>query len=1071
MKFFKIAVISLALIQNFAFGERICAEKEDATTQQGNTTETAIPAAQTTSPLSQNSNWEFNPKSRKVETYVAAFLLKGKQQYQPLYIQDFDVIITKDNTRLIPLLRLLRTLKVIGSIEGEKIEFKFENYFPAILDLSTKNLTVNNAQFSLEIIVGNSDVTNNDEIYVSESILKQAFGFDYVWKDEDFGYTITVETELSIFKEMMPKSESALTIKVKQLMETLKETEPPVSPGESSDLLTFFETGWYSELYYTKNSDYNDHRLIIYPSLTAWGRCFGGDYKLKLRQDINYPETRTSQFTSTSWIDSGLWTSKKDNLLVNVGDTNLGLSDLVGPAVNIFGTSFKYLSSSGISQQEALKNKYFKSRKTTFMSTGVFEGNALLGSNVELWINNRLIDSKTVEEVGDAALGYGYYRFDSIGLLESSLNQVKIIITRPDGVKEEFHKEVVGTSLLLPVGQWAYSGGVGTHKEKSNGNIVTRGHFLGVQALYGASDWVTLGMTAATQDDFATYKTQGLNTARSPRGYYASNEVRAKLTDRMFSKADVGVSSISDSPKPVLASKLNLEYYLQRSKFQGTLFSFGSDYSNGVTSVSDREGYSFSWFYKVLKNWQARTGFLHIRDNLNGDLANTQQEDLTTVDLSMPSFFLKTDIKLQLTHSQRLDDITAQKRDDMYTVELNKRLNKKLNVKSSYTFGDNIIYSDDLKSGLSIPSISSYYSHGQNYNLNYRLDSLHNINLNYWKALLYEKIEFNSTYNHYDRVTWHSRFNVGMDLINEKPYVKEFLEFNLKPNSDNRLGIKAEYNTFRNDFIAGIYINLLDLFFVDKGKVKRITRSSIYPENGGINGETYLDINWNGHKDKGEPAVPNIKILMDGIPMGESDNNGRFFISKSARMESVIISLDTEELPAIYIPNQGRQTAYLKEGVFTEVNLGVCVSSTLTGKVRTLDDDGKLVDTKGVRVLLLKDDSQTIVNDSITSAQGEFYIGEIAPGNYFVTLDKETICERCYLEQEYKEINFTAGTEPQEISDMEILLKLRKLEPIKVIKKIKPVLPEVYWYTPFKEWWYNMVKHVRSILRKISINR
>lgn len=1064
-------IICFFVVVHIYISTRLIRAEQDVTPQQESSVTDNKPASETAAPLTQSFSWEFNPKAKKVETNIAAFSLQGKRLIHRLDIDDLDIIITKDNNRLIPLLRLLRVLKVSGSIKEGKLEFKSENYFTAVLDLSAKTLTVNSEHFPLEVIIGNSDVTNMDEIFVSESILKQAFGFDYIWKDEDYGYTIKVDTELTIFKEMLPKSESALSIKVKQLMETLKETEPPVYPKGSQKLISFIETALHTELYYDKYNDYSRYKLLGQPSLTIWGNCFDGNYKLKLREEINYPDTMKRKFTSTSWIDSGLWTSKKDNLLVNIGDTNFGLSDLVAPGVNLFGTSFKYLSSSGVSQQEALKSKYFKSRKATFLSTGVFEGYALLGSNVELWINNRLVDSKIVEEVSDAALGYGYYRFDSIGLLENSLNQVKFIITRPDGVKEEFHKEVIGTAQLLPYGQWAYSGGAGTHKQKtSDGNLTARGQFLGVQALYGASDWVTLGMTAATQDDFATYRNQGFNTARSPRGFYAAPEVRAKLTDRMFTKADVGVSSISDSPKPVLASKLNLEYYLERSKFQGTLFSFGPDYSNGVTSVSDKEGYSLSWLYKIFKNWQTRTGFLHIRDNLNGDLADTRQEDLTTFGLTMPSFLLRSNLKLQLTHSERMDGTTVEKSDDMYTVELNKRLNKKMDIRGSYTFGDSIEYSDDLKSGLSIPSIRSYYSLGQNYGLSYNVDPLHTINIEYWQTFSHERVELNSIYNHYDSINWRSRFNLGTDLIKNKPFVKEFLEFVLKPGTDNRLGLKTEYNTYRNEFIAGIYVNLRDLFFVDEGKFKHVKRTGIFPESGGIYGEVYLDVNWNGHKDEGEPGVPNIKILMDGYSAGESDSKGHFFIPRKEQKESVVVSFDTEELLAIYTPNQGRQTAYWKEGVFTDVNLGVCVSGTLTGKVQTLGDDGKLYVASGVRVILMKDDLQTIVKDSVTSSQGEFYIGEIAPGNYVVTLDKETICQRCYLEQEYKEVSFAAETEPKDVSDIQILLKLKKLEPVRVIKKIKPFLPdEVYWYTPLKDWWCNLVKKINSVLRKIKM--
>ncbi len=1044
-------------ITNPTFAQGSPQKKEQLSTE---ITESLTPSTNET----PSTLWEFNSKAPIVKTSIAAFSLQGKRRSHKLYIEDFDIIITSDNKKFIPLLRLLRTLHVLGLIKNNTLEFKFEHFLSTTLDLSNKSLTVNNETSALELIIGTSDVTNMAEVFVSDTILKKAFGFDYTWSDENYGYIIKVNTELEYFKKLRAPSESALSVKVKELSEILKETEPPSHPDASKGALSFLKTELYGDFYWRKQNNIKSYNFATRPALTLWGNVFNGDYKLRLRNDINYPDASTRKQSLSSWIDTGLWTSKNDKLLVNVGDTNFGLNDLVAPAVNLFGTSFKYLSPTQIPQEPKLKDRYFKTRRTSFLSTGVFDGYALLGSNVELWINNRLVASDVIEEVRGAALGYGYYRFDGVGLLDKTLNQVKIVITRPDGIAEELHREIMGTTQLLPSSQWAYTGGMGTHKERVNGNLVARGQFVGVQALYGAYDWMTLGLSAATQDEFALLKDKNNFTARSPRSYNLAPELRAKLFDRLFTKADFGVSSISDSNSPVLASKFDLEYYLKNSIIEGVLFSFGPNYSNGITSVSDREGYSLTYLSKIFKNWRAKTGFLHIQDNLNGDLANTQQEDLTTASLNIPGFIPRSNLKLQLSHSERVDNLGKVKNDTMYTVEIQNRLTAKLSLSGSNTFGNRIVYADDLKAGLSIPSISSYYSYGKNVGLHYKMSPVHSIETKYWKTFSHEKIETTSIYNHFNNINWRSRFNIGTDLINSKPYAKEFLEFNLGPGRDDRLGFKADYNSNGNEFSIGIYITLEDLFFLDRGKIKHVARTGITPETGGIKGDVYLDVNWNGHKDPGEPTVQNIKILMDGSPAGESDNNGHFFIPRRERRDSVKISFNVDELPATYISNQGMQTAYWKKGVFTAVNLGVCVSGSITGRVTIIKDDGSVKETRGARVILMSPDKETIKLDSVTSDQGDFYIGQIQPGNYFLTLDKETIPPDCELIEEFKEIIIPTITKPYDLENINISLNIKKQEEEKT-KKIEVVIESVEkvekksFYSHLIKW-YNEIKRI-----------
>jgi len=48
-----------------------------------------------------------------------------------------------------------------------------------------------------------------------------------------------------------------------------------------------------------------------------------------------------SYITFTRWIDEGVWNSRSERLAMQVGDTNIGFSDLVAPGVNLLAPALK----------------------------------------------------------------------------------------------------------------------------------------------------------------------------------------------------------------------------------------------------------------------------------------------------------------------------------------------------------------------------------------------------------------------------------------------------------------------------------------------------------------------------------------------------------------------------------------------------------------------------------------------------------------------------------------------------------------------------------------------------------
>ena len=1006
MRFKIVIALCLVLLDIFFSSMLLAADQE-------------TPVISTKPPPADTTFWDFHRPATPAETTLVAFSLQGPQFYDQISIPDLDIVVTPENKRRIPLLRLLRALEVPGQIQADTLHFRFETQLPVIINLIQNELEINGKVFPIALKIGSSDVTNQSEIYIDVNIFKLAFGLDYQWDDLNLSYKIKIESDLKIFEKLRPQTTSALAVKVKRITQHLVETEPSAQ-ANSQQLVSFVGTELNTE-YDRYGGVFKGYRTTVRPATTFWGHVLNGDYQLKLLNDINYPDPQPQKISG--WLDSGTWTSKKENTLVNIGDTNFGFSDLVAPSVNLFGTSVKWLPKMKSAGSNTDNKSFLNSYQSSFLSTGIFEGDAPLGSKVDLFINNRLINSKTVQEVGEAVLGYGHFRFEGVGLLERSLNDVKFLITHPDGTVEEYHREVLGSNQLLPRGQWAYTAGAGTHKEKNNGAVLTRGEFLGAQALYGLRNWLSVGVSAAAQNKFATDLSSAnlTNTQTAPLGYYLSPEVRARLLDHLLLKGDLGLNYSSSGIDPTLASKLDLEYVLKKIKLESLLFSFDPKYSNGVTTISDRKGFSMSSALGFFKNWPLKCGFLHIQNNLNGDLGVTQQQNLLTSDLTMANILPRTSLKLLMAHSDAKDKNGLSSIGNQYTLSLENNSLKRLDVEGSYTFGNPLSSINDLTNGVPIPILGSYYSYGTTVRVNYSLDPFHTIISRYYESLSQRKIEVESVYNHNFEYNWSSRLTLGRDLITATSYAKEVWEFRMGRGTDNVFGVRAEYDQDGHNSTLGFYVTLRDLFAVDHWRLKHVTREGITPESGGIIGVVYLDMNADGHKDPNERGVPHINIYVDDYPAGETDSNGNFYISRQGNKDSATISLDIDSLPALYTPTQGMQKAYWKEGVFTKVRLGIAVLNSISGKVSINTLDHRTQNVSGAKVILLSQDKEINQKYSITADDGSFYIGEIKPGNYHVSVDPESMDQGYEIKEQLKEIIFLPRPEPTDIQNYDII--------------------------------------------------
>lgn len=977
--------------------------------------------------------WQLNMRAPQVKTEIAALVIQGKRRSERIYIPDMDILITKDGKRLIPLLRFLRIVEARGELTNDMVVFKVEGGQLTPLDLLNKTLQVDDKKVPIDIEVGTSDITNTTEIYVSEEVLKQAFGFDFTWDPERVEYTITTDRELEIFKRRRLKVTPVSLADIQKMSESLPETEPPARPRTRKPLISFFQTESRTDIRKQWPENVNSYLLNELPALNIWGHLFKGDYKIRFRRDLWYPATNLSMLSG--WIDRAVWTSKNDSFAVNVGDTNIGLSDLVGPVVNLFGATFKWLPNAAAGREQ--KDRFFKMTRPSFLPDEKFEGYALLGSDVELHINNRLVESKKPEEFDGAPIGYGYYRFNGIGLFTNSLNDVKIVTKRPDGVIEESRREVLPVDQLLPAGQFACMGALGTRKKDLNQETTLQGNFLGAQALYGATKNLTLGLTAATQDAFSDLMDESSNEYyTSPRLLHLAHEARYRLFNNLFGKYNVAVSRDPGNYRNAFASTASIEYHLKRAKIDAQVFSYDPGYSNGVTSVSDRRGFGLSGNWQVFKNVFLKSAIMHIFNNLNDVLEYTKREDLMTVTAEIGGLVPRSTLRLQAGRLDRLGGDFDTVKGNIYSAELQSSIMDNLETDIYYSFGDRIdgLSTNDLSYGLSVPSMDSFYSYNTRIKASYRIGPSFSISSAYYKSNTQDRIEFSPSFSIGGKHPCRLRFDVGRDLTASKNYLKNNVEFSLDKNGDNRIGLRIGFDETGPRLDVGFYVTIKNMFAFKDGRIDNLAGIRMYPERGGIQGTVYMDLNCNGHRDPGEPGVPNIAILLDDRQCTQTDRDGDFYILRKEDRDLVTVSLDINSLSAIYTPTQGLQRAYWEEGSFTPVNLGVCVLGAVSGTLKVMDKGKFSRNLSGTRVVIMQKGSDMVIKDSVTAYDGSFYIGQVKPGSYIVKIDKDTLPPEYETRVDSaRDVIFFQSEKPVEIenSDIYLDLNLKKIEDMK----------------------------------------
>ncbi len=156
---------------------------------------------------------------------------------------------------------------------------------------------------------------------------------------------------------------------------------------------------------------------------------------------------------------------------------------------------------------------------------------------------------------------------------------------------------------------------------------------------------------------------------------------------------------------------------------------------------------------------------------------------------------------------------------------------------------------------------------------------------------------------------------------------------------------------------------------------------------GGISGLLYRDDNGNGVRDRGEPGLSGIPVLVGGWP-AQTDESGRFAAWGMFPSEPVRIDVDSLSFtdPQLMLPAAVIQVRPLPNA-FGTVEIPVIVGAEVSGFV-VLRDEGLV----GVPVVLRELNTGAELT-TMTFSDGGFYRAGVPPGEYEVTLP-DAVLER-----------------------------------------------------------------------------
>jgi len=986
-------------------------------------------------------------KEQATTSELVGFVVRGRGFFDRLQIDDLDSRVKPDGKRMLPLLHILRAFRVKIEEEGGRIRFTPEGAEPVELDVNQQQIRIGDRQQPIEVIQAVSETTLKPDFYVPVEDLSQILKMELVWNTDLYEYQVQLDRRLSIWNFTSGKS---LWTDAKWIEDDLPESLPPAERSRSE--LQLLEVDWHPNYALQHSAQGGTSHLVNLsgPRETVWGAFQNGQYKAQ----ISHPSPMWSSGEGWRWgqgesygaqVDWFEWKQRFAASELTVGDSTSGLSDLVYPVFGATGVRINGLL--GWTPVELEMDKSHLGTRQFYSRSQVFQGTAPIGATAELIVNGRTVDVQTVSAQADSPAGMGVYRFENIEIPNGILNQVTILIKEANGNEIRVDKSIKSTPQLLPQGRASYVALLGSQRERGlpGAEIVDSGSFYGYvtggRVLYGLTDRLTVGTVLASEQGQYHRLLGGANPSPDERPFpeasqhagatfsylpldnlQLSGELAASQMDQTGSQGGWGGNESKETgSQRALAARTRAEYLpTQNLTVHSDLLHLGSDYFDGSDpDVFDRQGGEVGLSWKWNKNWSLDAGVGDVRNNVDARLSETLNviygmTGLTTTIVPRTSLWAKV---------YGLDASTEERPRQLNELGFRWAPIEGLSLFGQVLLGEEPSVQGDNRflSRLRLRDAPSSLHPSQRWGITKRLNTRSMVGLLYYSSEAQQTLSFTydvgvNVRNHSLRL--HSEvFRAmtsesgagGYGFRTQGEYLLDHLGY-------NSCGVSANYQ--EGSYAILCYLNLRDLFSYHDRRLTSLSSSHIQPSYGCIQGKVFLDYDGDHLPDANEPGVPNVKVCLGQMTGAMTDKHGYYVLPVPPDVSQVRVYLDVATVPAVYTVTHGTQLAKVYGDSVTEVNLSLAPLISIVGHVMAVDPNaarrkttdpnatvlsatvvdanapqGTRTPVGSVRVSLSDRHSGLLVSDSVTGADGSYYLGDVKPGQYVLRVDPKTLPE------------------------------------------------------------------------------
>ena len=961
-----------------------------------------------------------------IRSEVVVFAAWGRRVFDKVAVDDLDTIVTADNVRLIPVLRVMRAFQFEVLEEARRITCRAEGGPVAILDLDQGIIEVGGIAKLLVFKEAVSDITMKSDIYVTRETLSEILNMEIVWNEDLYEYRTQVARKLSIWKR--EEGPSGLAQKAMYVPPDLPELLPPAHADDA--FIQFLEFRVRSEYEWHNRTAENApaHTAEIRsPQETLWGQLLGGRYKLDVSHEgAVWTETDGSHWASDDpsflRFNWGELIFTRPTGEVALGDSVFALGDMIFPWIRMSGIRANGLA--GVGAASMHDDRSSLGMREYFVVPHVFEGVAPVGSTVDLLLNDRVMETERIISDPEAPPDSGTYRFEDVRLPQGILNEVVIRITETDGTETRVEKAILGSPLLLGAGRSAYLAGLGTNRDLMSlkrksidfGNV--GGQIGGARLLYGLTDRLTVGGILGYQRDFYRRSISDQSTI-AERFYPQENiNVGAKLswlalTNTLIS-ADLARSSGDGKSKyNDTALRTGVEFLpTDKINLNAQFINVGSNYFDGQhLDFQDRRGGALSGRWRIHRQWLMEGAVGRLRDNLEDQYEETLVGDYQSFML-VSSVIPRTSVRFDFDRF----DVNWEKEPKILS-ELNVRtaLLPEWSLSSTVTRGDDLAFRNnhDFFSGFKLAGVPSSTGPGETWEISRNFTNWLRMSCDYRRSETTKTLTLrkNLRFQRDNPITVATEviYDFLTDKELERYLVHNRIEYFLDRIGYNRVGLDVRWEDREWQLIA--FLNIRQLFAQKNGRLKYVDNRRVRADQGAVQGFVFLDYNANAQRDPGEPGLPDITVKLGKTRSAVTDKNGYYILPADTRVTQARVFLDLNSAPAIYSPVHATQLANIIKGSLTEVNLSLTPLIAATGCIVVRESEDTTTPISGVRVQLIDAETKKLVIDSITARDGSYYIDACKPGKYIIQVDTNTLRQIYHLAENSKTIEITSTTE------------------------------------------------------------